>query len=84
MIFYTLVYLFFRHLVKAGVLNVRDVGSWWIAIPGAGLFMKSFIRGRKASLTMIRKCKYKEILKRVSIMTSVLWLQLGDELALDR
>ena len=27
--------------------------------------MKSFIRGRKAMLTMIRKCKYKEILQKV-------------------
>ncbi|KAI0242430.1 Serine/threonine-protein kinase 19 [Lamellibrachia satsuma] len=50
-------------LVKACVLTVRDVGSWWVAIPGAGLFMKSFLRGRKAILTMIKKCKYKEILQ---------------------
>lgn len=49
-------------LVKACVLTVRDVGSWWVAIPSAGMYMKSFMRGRKAVLTMIRKCKYKEIL----------------------
>jgi hypothetical protein len=56
-----------RQLVKAGVLTVRDVGSWWLAIPSAGLYMKSFNRGRKAVLTMIRKSKYKEILRAVSI-----------------
>lgn len=50
-------------LVKACVLTVRDVGSWWMAFPGAGIFMKSFIRGRKAVLMMIRKCKYKEIIR---------------------
>ena len=57
----------FSQLVKASVLTVRDVGSWWIAIPCAGIYMKSFIRGRKAMLTMIRKCKYKEILQKVII-----------------
>lgn len=51
-------------LVKACVLTVRDVGSWWIAIPAAGIFMKSFIRGRKALLMMVRKCKYREILQK--------------------
>lgn len=53
-----------KDLVKSGVLSVRDVGSWWISIPDAGLFMKSFITGRKAMLLMIRKCKYKEILQK--------------------
>ena len=56
----------YSQLVKASVLTVRDVGSWWLAIPCAGIYMKSFIRGRKAMLTMIRKCKYKEILQKVS------------------
>ncbi|KAL5018208.1 hypothetical protein ScPMuIL_003930 [Solemya velum] len=50
-------------LLRASVLTVRDVGSWWTAIPNAGIFMKSFLRGRKAVLTMIRKCKYREILQ---------------------
>ena len=49
-------------LVNAGVLTVRDVGSWWLAIPGAGLFVKNFLKGRKAVLSMIKRCKYKEIL----------------------
>lgn len=50
-------------LVKASVLTVRDVGNWWVALPNAGIFMKCFLRGRKAILTMIRKCKYREILQ---------------------
>ncbi|XP_014667756.1 PREDICTED: serine/threonine-protein kinase 19-like [Priapulus caudatus] len=53
-----------KDLFKAGLLAVRDVGSWWLSVPGAGTFMKSHLRGRKAILLMIRKCKYKEILQK--------------------
>ncbi|KAH0630500.1 hypothetical protein JD844_013566 [Phrynosoma platyrhinos] len=49
-------------LVNAGVLTVRDAGSWWLAVPGAGRFIKYFIKGRKAVLGMIQKAKYKEVL----------------------
>ncbi len=38
----------YRHLLRGGALNVRDVGSWWLAIPGAGLFMKHFVKGKTA------------------------------------
>lgn len=51
-------------LFKASVLTVRDVGSWWISIPGAGEFMKCFLRGRKAVMLMIRKSKYGEVLQQ--------------------
>ncbi|XP_069122738.1 inactive serine/threonine-protein kinase 19-like [Argopecten irradians] len=51
-------------LVKASVITVKDLGNWWLSIPNAGTFMKCFLRGRKAVLTMIRKCKYKEILRK--------------------
>lgn len=34
-----------RHLVKAGVFTVRDAGSWWLAVPGAGRFIKYFVKG---------------------------------------
>uniref|UniRef100_UPI00398E57C9 inactive serine/threonine-protein kinase 19-like isoform X2 n=1 Tax=Pristiophorus japonicus TaxID=55135 RepID=UPI00398E57C9 len=50
-------------LVNAGLLTVRDVGSWWLAIPGAGRFVKYFVKGRKAVLGMIRKAKYNEVLQ---------------------
>ncbi|XP_044275650.1 serine/threonine-protein kinase 19 [Varanus komodoensis] len=49
-------------LVNAGVLTLRDAGSWWLAVPGAGRFVKCFIKGRKAVLSMIQKAKYKEVL----------------------
>ncbi|XP_060259231.1 inactive serine/threonine-protein kinase 19 isoform X3 [Ovis aries] len=49
-------------LVKAGVLTVRDAGSWWLAVPGAGRFIKYFVKGRRAVLSMVRKAKYRELL----------------------
>ncbi|XP_064600339.1 inactive serine/threonine-protein kinase 19-like [Liolophura sinensis] len=51
-------------MVKANLLTFREVGSWWLSIPNTGVFMKSFIRGRKSVLTMIRKSKYRAILKQ--------------------
>ncbi|XP_072585011.1 inactive serine/threonine-protein kinase 19 isoform X1 [Vulpes vulpes] len=50
------------HLVNAGVLTVRDAGSWWLAVPGAGRFIKYFVKGRQAVLSMVRKAKYRELL----------------------
>ncbi|XP_067881946.1 inactive serine/threonine-protein kinase 19-like isoform X2 [Heterodontus francisci] len=50
-------------LMNAGLLTVRDVGSWWLAIPGAGRFVKYFVKGRRAVLGMIRKSKYNEVLQ---------------------
>ncbi|NXS66599.1 STK19 kinase, partial [Pandion haliaetus] len=32
-------------LVAAGVLTVRDAGSWWLAVPGVGRFVRAFVRG---------------------------------------
>ncbi|KAJ7317371.1 hypothetical protein JRQ81_003533 [Phrynocephalus forsythii] len=65
-------------LVNAGMLTVREAGSWWLSVPGAGRFIKYFIKvftpkgashlhdclspGRKAVLGMIQKAKYKEVL----------------------
>lgn len=50
-------------LVKAGVLTVRDAGSWWLSIPNSGKFTKFFLRGRKAVLGMVKKSKYSEVLQ---------------------
>lgn len=36
----------FSQLVNTGVLTTRDVGSWWLSIPGAGVFMKNFSNGK--------------------------------------
>ncbi|XP_068671844.1 inactive serine/threonine-protein kinase 19-like [Montipora foliosa] len=52
------------HLVNSGILTTRDVGSWWLSIPGAGVFMRNFSNGRKALIQMIRQRKYREILER--------------------
>ncbi|TNN85477.1 Serine/threonine-protein kinase 19 [Liparis tanakae] len=52
-----------EHLVKSGVLTVRDAGSWWLSIPNSGKFTKYFLQGRKAVLGMVKKSKYSEVLK---------------------
>ncbi|KAM9327037.1 inactive serine/threonine-protein kinase 19 [Gastrophryne carolinensis] len=49
-------------LVRAGLLTVRDAGSWWLSVPGAGKFISHFIKGRKALLSQINKSRYKEVL----------------------
>nr|DBA20521.1 TPA: hypothetical protein GDO54_017293 [Pyxicephalus adspersus] len=49
-------------LVNAGLLTVRDAGSWWLAVPGAGKFISHFIKGRKALVSQISKSRYKEVL----------------------
>ncbi|XP_024413354.3 inactive serine/threonine-protein kinase 19 isoform X2 [Desmodus rotundus] len=49
-------------LVNAGIFTVRDAGSWWLAVPGAGRFIKYFVKGRQAVLGMVRKAKYRELL----------------------
>ncbi|XP_077415494.1 winged helix repair factor 1-like [Vanacampus margaritifer] len=50
-------------LVKAGVLTVRDAGSWWLSIPNSGRFTKYFIQGRKGVLGMVKKSRYGETLQ---------------------
>ncbi|NWV66535.1 STK19 kinase, partial [Malurus elegans] len=35
------------HLVAAGLLTVRDVGSWWLAVPGMGRFVRALLRGER-------------------------------------
>ncbi|XP_075042663.1 winged helix repair factor 1 isoform X2 [Mixophyes fleayi] len=49
-------------LVHAGLLTVRDAGSWWLSVPGAGRFISHFIKGRKAILSQISRSRYKEVL----------------------
>lgn len=34
-----------RQLVAAGLLTVRDAGSWWLAVPGVGRFVRALLRG---------------------------------------
>ena len=40
----------FSQLVNTGVLTTRDIGSWWLSVPGAGIFMKNFSNGKATLL----------------------------------
>lgn len=64
-------------LFRANLLTVRDVGSWWISIPGAGNFMKHYLKGRKAVLNTIRKAKYSEMLQTELESRQIRALKLG-------
>ncbi|XP_062503239.1 inactive serine/threonine-protein kinase 19-like [Corticium candelabrum] len=50
-------------LIACGLLTVQDVGSYWISIPGLGLFMRYFVRGRDTVLRTLRKTKYNEMMQ---------------------
>lgn len=43
-------FFFYRQLVNAGLLTVRDAGSWWLSVPGAGKFISHFIKGQNCDL----------------------------------
>lgn len=57
-----------RTLVNKGILLVRDVGknntSWWFAIPGVSPFIKSLTKGRDMVRQILKKSKYKELLRK--------------------
>lgn len=57
-----------RTLVNKGILLVRDVGknnaSWWFAIPGVSPFIKSLTKGRDMVRQILKKAKYKELLRK--------------------
>ncbi|XP_072704136.1 inactive serine/threonine-protein kinase 19 isoform X1 [Ciconia boyciana] len=48
-------------LVAAGVLTVRDAGSWWLAVPGVGRFVRALVRGRQALLGVVRRSRHREV-----------------------
>nr|XP_031363716.1 serine/threonine-protein kinase 19-like [Lonchura striata domestica] len=51
-----------RHLlVAAGLLTVRDAGSWWLAVPGAGRFVRALLRGRRAVLSLVRRSRLRQL-----------------------
>lgn len=50
-------------LVQRGLLTLRDVGRWWLGLPGAGAFVKVLLHGRKATLQTLRRSKYRELLR---------------------
>ncbi|XP_032533158.1 serine/threonine-protein kinase 19 [Chiroxiphia lanceolata] len=48
-------------LVVSGVLTVRDAGSWWLAVPGVGRFVRALLRGRRAVLSVVRRSRHREV-----------------------
>ncbi|XP_068854733.1 inactive serine/threonine-protein kinase 19 [Aphelocoma coerulescens] len=48
-------------LVAAGLLTVRDAGSWWLAVPGVGRFVRALLRGRRALLALVRRSRHREV-----------------------
>ena len=55
----------FSQLIKAGLLTVRDAGTWWLALPSAASFLQTLTAGRKASQNILKRTKYKEMLESV-------------------
>lgn len=52
-----------RFLFSCGMLTLRSTSSFWFSFPNAGEFMKTYLKGRKAVLTTIKKSKFSEILQ---------------------
>ncbi|XP_015706496.1 serine/threonine-protein kinase 19 [Coturnix japonica] len=50
-------------LVAAGLLTVRDAGSWWLALPGTGRFIRALLKGRKQLLSAVRRSRHREVLQ---------------------
>lgn len=48
-------------LIEAGVLTVKNAGSWWLSIPNIGQFLKVLRKGRQAIVQTIKRSKYKEM-----------------------
>jgi len=41
--------------------NHREMGSWLLSVPNAGIFIKSFLASRSAIFRMFRSTKFNEI-----------------------
>ncbi|XP_065832920.1 inactive serine/threonine-protein kinase 19-like [Oscarella lobularis] len=52
-----------RALIAMGLLTARDVGSYWLSLPGMGAYVQALTKGREAALRAIRSTKYKEIMR---------------------
>lgn len=52
-----------KGLVQDRLLTVRTPSTYWFCFPGAGEFMKSYIKGRQAIMSVIKKSKYQQILQ---------------------
>jgi len=52
-----------KGLVQDCLLTVRSATTYWFCFPGAGEFMKCYIKGRQAIISAIKKSKYQQILQ---------------------
>jgi len=52
-----------KGLVEDRLLTVRTPSTFWFCFPGAGEFMKSYIKGRQAIISAVKKSKYQQILQ---------------------
>ena len=51
--------------MNCGVLLLREVDSYWFAIPNVGTFVKSCLKGRQEVISILKKTKWKEMLSEV-------------------
>lgn len=56
---------FVRTLIQDCLLTVRTTSTYWFCFPGAGEFMKTYLKGRQSVLSAVRKSKYHQILQSV-------------------
>jgi hypothetical protein len=64
-------------LVRHGLLLDRDAKSYWIAVPNAAGFVKELLRGREELQKIIKRSKFKELLKRDLLKRKCKWSKLG-------
>eukprot|EP00052_Salpingoeca_macrocollata_P023633 m.208667 g.208667 ORF g.208667 m.208667 type:complete len:294 (+) comp22080_c2_seq1:932-1813(+) len=50
------------HLIRSGLLTLRDEQSFWLNLPNMGDFMTDLHAGRKELRDIIKRAKYKEVL----------------------
>lgn len=48
-------------LIQLGLLTIRNVNSFWFAVPNIGQFRRLLVESRNAFMSIVRKQKYNEI-----------------------
>ena len=64
-------------LIRRGLLLHRDTTSFWLAVPNAAVFVNELQRGREQLEKIIKRAKFKEVLKRDLIKRKWKWSKLG-------
>lgn len=55
-----------------GYIVLKDSKSYSLSFPNAGNYVRAFVKGRKALLNTIKKCKYDQMLDLVRILCNYL------------